>query len=443
MKIKSNIVKLEFNNKQTTLAFKHAGAARHAYNWGVSVCKDLSEKRDKLPTKFDLGKRHVAEVKSENPWYYEVSKCAPQHALHDLNYAWTNYFRNLKNGTIEKQKNNYISKQKRKGSPINYDRLNDIGKPKFKKKGGYDSFYLENCHKRINLDGIKISKNKIKLPHFGWVKMSESFDEYFTVKNVTISRTANDWFISWKTEFDDDALKIEGIENLPEVGVDIGIKTLATLSDGTTFANVKAFKKFKKKLAKAQRTQSKRYNPKSKEQSKNYKKASKEVAKIHQKIANVRNDATHKLTTHLAKNHSTVKIEDLNVSGMLKNKRLSSTISDGGFYEFRRQLEYKCAWYGSKLVVIDRFFASSKTCSCCGKVKKDLKLSERIFNCDGCGLSIDRDLNAAINIKNFTVSYTGSACGELYKPVKNHGNSLKQEANSDQRRNVEERGSFA
>jgi putative transposase len=283
---------------------------------------------------------------------------------------------------------------------------------------------------------IKISKNKIKLPHFGWVKMSESFDEDFTVKNVTISRTANDWFIGWKTEFDDDALKIEGIENMPEVGVDIGIKTLATLSNGVTFANVKAFKKFKKKLAKAQRKQDKKYNPKSKEQSKNYKKASKKVAKIHQKIANVRKDATHKLTTHLAKNHSTVKIEDLNVSGMLKNKRLSSAISDGGFYEFRRQLEYKCAWYGSKLVVIDRFFASSKTCSCCGKVKKDLKLSERIFNCDDCGLSIDRDLNAAINIKNFTVSYTGSACGELCKPENNFGNSLKQEANNESNRKV-------
>jgi putative transposase len=267
-------------------------------------------------------------------------------------------------------------------------------------------------------------------------EICESIDEEFTVKNVTISRTANDWFIGWKTEFDDDALKIEGIENMPEVGVDIGIKTLATLSNGVTFANVKAFKKFKKKLAKAQRKQDKKYNPKSKEQSKNYKKASKKVAKIHQKIANVRKDATHKLTTHLAKNHSTVKIEDLNVSGMLKNKRLSSAISDGGFYEFRRQLEYKCAWYGSNLVVIDRFFASSKTCSCCGKVKKDLKLSERIFNCDGCGLSIDRDLNAAINIKNFTVSYTGSACGELCKPENNFGNSLKQEANNESNRKV-------
>lgn len=433
MKIKGKKVQLELNNKQKTLAFKHAGTARHAYNWGVSICKELSEKREKLPSAIDLHKKLVAEVKSENPWYYEVSKCAPQEALRDLmNDGWSKYFKELKNGTIEKKKNNYIAKQKRKNQPINYDKLNDIGKPKFHKKGVYDSFYLENP----NPEGIKISKNKIKLPHFGWVKMSESFDEDFSVKNVVISRTADDWFISWKTEFDDDALKIEGIENLPEVGVDIGIKTLATLSDGTTFANVKAFKKFKKKLAKAQRIQSKRYNPKSKEQSNNYKKAAKKVAKIHQKIANVRKDATHKLTTHLAKNHSTVKIEDLNVSGMLKNKRLSSAISDGGFYEFRRQLEYKCAWYGSNLVVIDRFFASSKTCSCCGKVKKDLKLSERIFNCDGCGISIDRDLNAAINIKNYTESYSVKACGELCKPANYGGNSMNQEANSKSNRKV-------
>lgn len=433
MKIKGEKVRLELNNKQTTLAFKHAGTARHAYNWGVQICKELSEKREKLPSAIDLHKKLVAEVKSENDWYYEVSKCSPQEALRDLmNDGWSKFFKELKNGTIEKKQNNYIAKQKRKNQPIDYDKLNDIGKPKFKKKGGYDSFYLEGNNTQI----IKISKNKIKIPNFGWIKMSESFDEDFTVKNVTISRTANDWFISWKTEFDDDALKIEGIENLPEVGVDIGIKTLATLSNGVTFANVKAFKKYKGKLKKAQRTQSKRYNQKSKEQSKNYKKAAKKVAKIHQKIANVRKDATHKLTTHLAKNHSTVKIEDLNVSGMLKNKRLSSAISDGGFYEFRRQLEYKCAWYGSNLVVIDRFFASSKTCSCCGKIKKDLKLSERIFNCDGCGFRIDRDLNAAINVKNYTESYSVKACGELYKPENNFGNSLKQEANSDQRRNV-------
>lgn len=429
MKLKGKIVQLELNNKQKTLASKHAGTARHAYNWGVSVCKEASEKREKLPSAIDLHKKLVAEVKSENTWYYEVSKCSPQEALRDLmNDGWSKYFKELKNGTIEKKKNNYIAKQKRKNQPINYDKLNDIGKPKYHKKGVHDSFYLEG--------NIVIKGNKIKLPNFKWVKLSESFDENFTVKNVTISRTANDWFISWKTEFDDDALKIEGIENLPEVGVDIGIKTLATLSDGTTFANVKAFKKFKKKLAKAQRTQSKRYNPKSKEQSKNYKKAAKKVAKIHQKIANVRNDATHKLTTHLAKNHSTVKIEDLNVSGMMKNRKLSGAIQDGGFYEFRRQLEYKCAWYGSNLVVIDRFFASSKTCSCCGKVKKDLKLSERIFNCDGCGISIDRDLNASINIKNYTESYSEKACGELCKPENNFGNSLKQEANNESNRKV-------
>ncbi len=415
MKLRSKKVRLELNDKQLTLASKHAGTARHAFNWGVQICKEASEKREKLPSAIDLHKKLVAEVKSENKWYYEVSKYAPQEALRDLvNYGWSNFFRKLKNGDVEKSKNNYISKQKRKNQPINYDILNDIGKPKFKKKGELDSFYLEGNKEYP----IIIKENKIKLPHFGWIKMSESFPEDFTVKNVVISRTVNEWFISWKTEFDDNALKIDGFEN------------------------VKAFNQYKQRLKKAQRTQSKRYNPKVKIQSNNYKKASKKVAKIHQRIANVRKDATHKLTTHLAKNHGIVQIEDLNVSGMMKNRKLSGAIQDGGFYEFRRQLTYKCEWYGSKLVVIDRFFPSSKTCSCCGKIKKDLKLSERIFNCDGCGLSICRDLNAAINIKNYTVSYTGSACGELKKPETNFGNSLKQEANSDQRRNVEERGSF-
>lgn len=402
--MKSTKVRLELNNKQTTLAFKHAGTARHAWNWGVDICKKASENKEKLPSAIDLHKKLVAEVKPENLWYYEVSKCAPQEALRDLkDSAWSRFFRELKNGTIEKKKNSYISKQKRKNQPINYKKLNDIGKPKFKKKGESDSFYLEGIK-------IVIKGNKIKLPVFGLVKLSEYFEEELSVKNVVISKTAEEWFISFKQELPD--LKIKGIESKPSVGVDLGIKTLAFLSDGKEFKNVKAFKINKRKLKLAQRKQSKKFNKDSKKQSNNYKKASKKVAKIHQKIANIRKDATHKLTTYLAKNHSLIGIEDLNVSGMMKNRKLSSAIADGGFYEFRRQLEYKSAWYGSKVVVIDRFFPSSKTCSCCGNVKEKLKLSERIFNCEACKSSIERDLNAAINIKNYAVSYTVNVCGE-------------------------------
>jgi len=226
-------------------------------------------------------------------------------------------------------------------------------------------------------------------------------------------------------------LKIKGIENKPTVGTDLGIKVLATHSNGEVVKAVKAYNKYKWKLKIAQRVVSKRYDKDKKIQSKNYYKAKKKVANLHYKISCLRIDATHKLTTYLAKNHSLVGIEDLNVSGMMKNHKLAGAIQDGGFYEFRRQLEYKTKWYGSKLVVIDRYFPSSKKCSCCGNIKKDLKLSDRIYNCEKCGLSIDRDLNAAINIRNEADSYDASACGELKPPEYDIvRNSTKQEVNS-------------
>src|ERR1035437_10577541 len=424
--MKGFLHRLELNNKQMTLAFKHAGVARHAYNWGVQLCKEYSEKRDKLPSSIALHKLLVKDVKSEFAWYYEVSKCSPQEALRDLNDGWTNYFRNLKNGTIEKKKAAYIKERKRKGLPVNGKKLFDFGKPKFKKRGMKDSFYLEGK--------IVIKGDKIKLPIFGWVKMSEKHKEEFTVKNVVVSRKAGDFFISFKREITIN--KIEGIELKPTVGVDLGIKTLATLSDGKQFKNVRAFKTNKRKLKIAQRKVSKKYKEDEKVQSNNYKKANKKVAKIHQRIANVRSDATHKLTTYLAKNHSLIGIEDLNVKGMMKNGRLSNEIADGGVYEARRQLGYKTDWYGSKLVVIDRLYPSSKTCSCCKKVKKDLKLSDRIFNCDGCGLSMDRDENAAINIEELAVSLYRFACGELSNPV-NFGRELNEAGIRQRTPNIE------
>ena len=399
--------RLELNNEQTTLAFQHAGVSRHAYNWGVSLCNDISEKKEKLPSSIDLHKLLVRDIKSANPWYYEVSKCSPQQALRDLITAWSNYFTKLRKGEIEKMKKAYIKECTRKGREVNQKKLFAIGKPKFHKKGVNDSFYLEG--------NIRIKDNKIKVPIFGWIKMSESYCEGFTVKNVVISRTANHFFISFKRERAD--TEIKGIENMPSVGVDLGVKVLATLSDGQTFGNPKAFKKYKRKLAKAQRVVSRRFNENSKKQSNNYKKAKNEVAKIHYKIACVRKDAIHKLTSYLAKNHSEIKIEDLNIKGMLKNHRLAGAIQDSGFFECRRQLEYKTKWYGSKVTVIDRFFASSKTCSCCGHIKEDLTLKDRIFICDLCGLRLDRDLNASININNYSASSADNACGESNKPI--------------------------
>ncbi|MBO1347365.1 MAG: transposase [Hormoscilla sp. GUM202] len=216
---------------------------------------------------------------------------------------------------------------------------------------------------------------------------------------------------TWRsTTFDHTRRKPEHVEHsYGGVGVDLSVKTLATLSNGKTFPAVKAYRKAKSKIAHLQRSVSRKFKG-----SNNRKKAILKLQKAHYRVASIRNDATHKLTIYLAKNHSEVVIEDLNVSGMLKNHRLAQAIADGGFYEFRRQLEYKCQWYDSKLTVVDRFFPSSKTCSHCGHVRKGLKLSDRTFVCPRCGFFLDRDWNAAINLA-LAGSSPVSACGASHK----------------------------
>ena len=383
--MKSIKVRLELNNKQKTLANKHAGVARYAYNWGKSVCDLAIQNKEHRPTAIDLHKKFVKEEKTIKSWLYEVSKCSPQQGLRNLDEAYKRIF-------------------KVKGSRF----------PQFKKKGQHDSFYLEGV--------IKTNSNKIKVPKFGWLKCSETLPEC-EVKNVVISKTANQWFIAFKIPFEPQITnKMNGT-----VGVDLGIKTLAVLSDGKVFEAVKPYKRNKRKLKILQRRLSKKQKG-----SQNRKKACVKIAKLHYRIANIRKDTTHKLTTYLSKNHTECVIEDLCVRGMSKNHKLASAILDGGFSEFRRQLEYKCQWYGSTLTIVDRFYPSSKTCSGCGNVKKELKLSEREYVCENCGLVIDRDLNAAINLRNKSVSYTESACGVPKQlDILVSGGTMNQEVNSN------------
>jgi len=393
--MKSLKIRLELNNKQTTKVLQHCGVARHSYNWGIDVCVKAFENKEKLPSAIDLHKKLVAEVKSANAWYYESSKCAPQQALRNLNTSYQNFFRNHKNGTIAKKKAEYIKNCKAKGREVNNKHLFNIGKPKFKKRGLRDNFYLEGA--------IHIKGNKIKLPILGWLKCSEIIPDC-EIKNVVVSRVADEWFVSFKIPHEPiPTVKTKGVQ-----GVDLGIKTLATVSDGTTFANPKAFRSQRRKLAMEQRKLSKKHDKtkNKKEQSNNYRKQKIVVAKKHATIANIRKDAIHKATTYLAKNHSEIVIEDLAVSNMMKNHKLANAIADGGLHEFRRQLVYKCGWYGCVLTVVDRFYPSSKLCSCCGNKKEDLKLSDRMYHCDKCGLTIDRDLNASINLRKKAVSYS-------------------------------------
>jgi putative transposase len=191
------------------------------------------------------------------------------------------------------------------------------------------------------------------------------------------------------------------------VGVDLGVKTLATLSDGTAFPNPRVLEKRLRSLRRLSKSLSRK-----KRGSKNREKAKLKLARLYLRIFNIRQDTLHKLTTYLAKSHSKIVIEDLNVSGMIMNRRLARNIADVGMYEFRRQLEYKCLWYGSRLIIAPRDFPSSKLCSSCGHKKKELTLSERKYHCDKCGLNIDRDFNAALNLVAVSLPVTLNACGE-------------------------------
>jgi len=178
------------------------------------------------------------------------------------------------------------------------------------------------------------------------------------------------------------------------VGVDLGIKALAVLSTGIVVEGAKAYRKYELKLSRLQWL-----NRHKQIGSANWKSSQIKIARLHRKIANIRKDTLHKLTSYLAKNHSRIGIENLNVSGMMANHKLAKAIQDMGFYEFKRQLEYKCKLYGSTLVVVDQWYPSTKTCSRCHVIKDEMPLSERVFRCDNCGLEIDRDFNASINLE--------------------------------------------
>ncbi|BAY62569.1 transposase, IS607 family protein [Calothrix brevissima NIES-22] len=358
---------LRVNKQQRLLLAQHAGVARHAWNQGLTLCQQViihnktnPEDKIKFPTAIDLHKWLVASIKSTYSWYYEVSKCPPQYALRQLSDAFKAFF------------------QKNKGFR------------KFKKKGRHDSFTLDGA--------IHIDHRKVKVPVIGWLKTYENLPFGYQPKSVTISRQADKWFISWKIEVNPLPCGREDINETNEsqncVGVDLGINHLATLSTGEIFDGVKSYNRYEKKLARMQ------YLSRDQELgSNNYRKSQIKIARLHQKIANIRKDTLHKITTYLSKNHAVIGIEDLNVSGMLANGKLAKAIADMGFYEFRRQLEYKTKLYGSKLVVVDRFYPSSKTCSNCGEKKLYLSLSERIFKCEYCNFECDRDLNAARNLK--------------------------------------------
>lgn len=384
---------LKLNNKQRTLCLKSAGAARFAYNWGLRRKIDTYEAAGKSPTAIDLHKELVAAKKAEFPWMYEVSKCAPQEALRNLDGAFNNFFRRCKAG----------------GKP---------GFPKFKSRHkGIGSFSLTGC--------VHARAARIKLPRIGWVRLKES--GYLPVGTkplrTTVSEKAGHWFVSVQVEEEVEQPSSTG----KSVGVDVGVSSLASLSNGVKFDNPKPLKCAQKKLRRLNQSVSRKQKG-----SNNRKKAVRLLQRQQYRVSCIRKDATHKATTAIIKSFSLIGIESLNVAGMLKNHNLAASIADAAMSEFLSQLKYKAGWYGCTIVEAPRFYPSSKTCSKCGNVKSDLKLSDRTYRCDVCGLSIDRDLNAAINLKNLAVSSTAIACGDTTSGDSSESKrvSTKQESNS-------------
>ena len=373
---------LDLNNEQRTSCLKHAGCARFAYNFGLVRSQEAYRTTGKRPTAIDLHKQLNAVKQSEYPWMYEVSKCAMQEALRDVETAYKHFYRKVKLRALGKF----------------HDK---VGFPRFKKRSkAIGSFRLTGS--------IKVFSDAVRLPRIGKVRLHEYgyIPTDAKILSATVSEQAGRWYVSIQVE-EDVAPPVSTATSA--IGVDLGIKTLATLSDGVTFENPRALKHALKKLKRLERAKSRR-----KKGSKNRAKARKAIAKVHARIAHIRKDVAHTLTSYLVKNHALVAIEDVHVAGMLKNHCLAQAVSDSNFGEIRRQLEYKAAWRGVQIVTVNRWYPSSKTCSGCGYVKPELSLSERVFVCDMCGNVLDRDLNAAINIRNVAVSSidTQNACGE-------------------------------
>ena len=365
--MKSYKVELDLNDKQRTSCLQHAGAARWAYNFGLHRKQEAYSAKQKTPTAIDLHRELCRLKKTDLQWLYTVSKCAPQQALRNLDTAYKNFFRKCKQNTKKK------------------------GFPKFKsRKQGIGSFFLEGA--------IYVDNKTITVPRIGKLRLKEHgyIPPGIKVKSVVISERAGHWFVTAKTD--------ELLPKLPcggeVLGVDLGIKNLATLSDGIMFENPKALRKAQHLLRQRQKAVSRK--PKG---SSNRHKAVQKLAKLHYRVVCIRNDTIHKATAAITKRAAVLGIESLNVAGMLKNHRLAGALSDASFSEFRRQLEYKMKWRGGIIVRADRFFPSSKACSSCGLVREKLLLSERIFRCE-CGNEIDRDINAAINLRNLAVSST-------------------------------------
>ena len=375
--------KIEINptQEQKTKIHQTIGVSRFVYNFYIARNKEIYEREGKFVSGMDFSKwlnNKYIPNNQEMKWIKEVSSKATKQAIMNGDKAFRDFFKKAK------------------------------GFPRFKKKKNQDvkAYFPKN-----NKTDWTLERHKVKIPTLGWVRLKEFgyIPVNSIVKSGTVSQKADRYYVSILVEETD--IKISNPNNAG-VGIDLGIKEFAVCSDGIKFKNINktsTVKKVEKKLKREQRKLSRKYeslkirNKNIKEgraTRQNIQKQIVKVQKLHQRLTNIRTDYINKIVSSIIKQKpSYITIEDLNVKGMMKNKHLSKAIASQKFFEFKTKLTVKCKENHIELRIVDRFYPSSKTCSQCGKVKKDLKLSDRIYKCD-CGFTIDRDLNASINLKN-------------------------------------------
>ncbi|THC45638.1 RNA-guided endonuclease TnpB family protein [Massilia sp. Mn16-1_5] len=391
-------IRLNPNNVQATYLARAAGIARFAYNWALAEWQRQYEARKAnpaLPTPSQLAlRRQINAIKREQfPWMLEVTKNAPQMAIIQLGEAFKNFF----------------------ARRARY--------PTFRKKGQHDRFTLTN-------DQFRLDGKRIQIPKLGWVRMREDLRFAGRIVSATVSRRANRWDVSITVDTVE-ASHLPPAENQGAVGLDLGVSALATLSNGEVWTGPKALRTLLERLRRLSRSLSRKVKG-----SRNRTKAKLKLARLHARIGNLRRDGLHQLTSSIARRFHTIGIEDLNVRGMLGNRNLARAIAGMGWYELRRQLTYKATWRGGRVVAVDRWYPSSKTCSICGHLLDRLDLGARRWTCPDCGTVHDRDVNAAVNLKNKAVSSTATACGGAGAgAVRKHGAKpapVKQESSSRQ-----------